>query len=178
MYHVIQNQAWFHHSLEEGGGVSRLILTYSSTNDSDIDVCWLWSQPWFWDGSAPVVNCNGFLDYRSNLFPYWACILVVAICHRQINCNYLMTSLYLKKSTCKLITFIMSSLCFSVDACCVHVQKSDGINELLRLMTSTVDLEVTEGAVDVLGSMSAVGETQNRHIATNILNANRYSLYT
>ena len=36
MYQVIQNQAWFQHSLEEGGGGSRLILTYSSTNDSDI----------------------------------------------------------------------------------------------------------------------------------------------
>lgn len=44
MYQVIQNQAWFHHSFEAGSGWvgSRLILTYSSTNDSDIDVCWLW----------------------------------------------------------------------------------------------------------------------------------------
>lgn len=47
---------------------------------------------------------------------------------------------------------------FLIDASCVHVQKNDGISELLRLMTSNRDLQVIEGAVDILGSMSAVGK--------------------
>lgn len=47
------------------------------------------------------------------------------------------------------------------DACCVHIQKNDGIPELFKVLTSTSNLEVIEGAVDILGSMSAVGKSHD-----------------
>ncbi|XP_048774777.2 uncharacterized protein LOC125679541 isoform X2 [Ostrea edulis] len=56
----------------------------------------------------------------------------------------------------------LARMCAASDACCVHIQKNDGIPELFKVLTSTSNLEVIEGAVDILGSMSAVEELREK----------------
>ncbi|XP_061165114.1 uncharacterized protein LOC133174089 [Saccostrea echinata] len=73
----------------------------------------------------------------------------------------LMTALTTFKNNAEILTAAIVSLarmCAASDASCVHIQKNEGISELLRLTNSSSNIDVIEGAVDILGSMSAVEE--------------------
>ncbi|XP_052674441.1 uncharacterized protein LOC128156374 [Crassostrea angulata] len=92
-------------------------------------------------------------------FAYDDSLSVLLAKNEGISC--LMTAMVKFTGQDEIVTSAISSLarmCAASDASCVHVQKNDGISELLRLMTSNRDLQVIEGAVDILGSMSAVEE--------------------
>ncbi|XP_062577589.1 uncharacterized protein LOC134239422 [Saccostrea cucullata] len=73
----------------------------------------------------------------------------------------LMTALTTYKNHTEILTAAIVSvarMCAASDASCVHIQKNGGIAELLRLTNSSNNIDVIEGAVDILGSMSAVEE--------------------
>uniref|UniRef100_K1QVN3 LRRK2 ARM repeat domain-containing protein n=1 Tax=Magallana gigas TaxID=29159 RepID=K1QVN3_MAGGI len=93
-------------------------------------------------------------------FAYDDSLSVLLAKNEGISC--LMTAMVKFTGQDEIVTSAISSLarmCAASDASCVHVQKNDGISELLRLMTSNRDLQVIEGTVDILGSMSAVDQT-------------------